>query len=228
VQQIHATTPKQATLQNAAIQMDKRESKYRLVKNDFLSPVECELLSQFAGQNCVIGDGYGGHAHPHTPTETFSGYSFNGKSGDTSLPQYHLALEVMMRARNLLRWHFKLPMLWLEYGHLVKREVHGQQRPDEEFSHPWHYDDATDKFRSHTAILYINDGFEGGHTCFKEADFGPYREITPKAGTLVAFSVAQNSHAVTKLLSGERYVLNMWFSTHWRKFRQHRRIFRPL
>ncbi len=208
--------------------MDRRESKYRLIRENFLSKEECDLLHRFARENCAVGDGYGGEPHPHTPTETFSGYSFDGRTGDPTLPEYHKVLEVMMRARNLLRWHYRLPMLWLEFGHLVKREVSGEQTPDEQFSHPWHYDNQADRYRTHTAILYINDGFKGGHTCFEEAEFGPYREVTPKAGTLVSFAVAQNSHAVTKLISGERYVLNMWFSTHWRKYRIHRKIFRTL
>ena len=211
------------------IVFDKQEARYRLVQEDFLSPEECALLSNFTRENCVVGDGYGGNPHPQTPHETFSGFSFDGRIVDPVPDEYQLALKVMLRARNLLRRHFRLPMLWLEFGHLVKRESTGTpEAASQDFSHPWHYDNQSDKYRTHTAILYINDGFEGGHTCFREADFGPYREVTPKAGTLVAFSVAQNAHAVTKLLSGERYVLNMWFSTHPRKYFAHRRIFRQL
>jgi hypothetical protein len=211
------------------IVLGEQEAKYRLIQDQFLTPEECALLSDFTRQNCVIGDGYGGNPHPHTLTETFSGFSFDGNSVNPELPEYRLALEVMLRARNLLRRQFRLPMLWLEFGHLVKREATGSaDAPTEDFSHPWHYDNQSDKYRSHTAILYINDGFEGGHTCFKEADFGPFREVKPKAGTLVSFSVAENAHAVTKLISGDRYVLNMWFSTNWRKYFKHRKIFRPL
>jgi len=211
--------------------MDSRESKYRLIRENFLSPDECARLADFTRNYRIVGDGYGGDPHPHIPTETFAGISFSGDFPNPDLPEYQLALRVMQRARKLMMQHFRVPMLWLEFGHLVSRTVTGP--PDtlaEEFSHPWHYDNqsAGVKYRSHTAILYINDEFTGGHTCFKEADFGPFREVTPKAGTLVGFKVAENAHAVTKLLSGERFVLNMWFCTYWRKYSAHRQIFKQL
>lgn len=213
--------------------MGPQESKYRLVQPGFLTPEECSILSEFTRKNCVIGDGYGGDPHPHTPTETFAGITIDNNFAHPEQPEYQLALQVMMRARNQLMRHFGLLTLWLDYGHLVSRTAVTSpetQVPEDEYSHPWHYDNQSEgvKYRTHTAILYINDGFEGGHTCFKEAEFGPYREVTPQAGSLVGFSVADNAHAVTKLLTGERFVLNMWFSTHWRKVFRHRRNFRLL
>lgn len=211
--------------------MGPRESKYRLIQPGFLTPEVCARLSEFTRKYRITGDGYGGNPHPHTPTETFAGISFDGKSVDPNLPDYQLALRVMQQARKLMMRHFRVPMLWLDFGHLVSRTVAGPaEAPPEEFSHPWHYDNQSEgvKYRSHTAVIYINDDFIGGHTCFREAEFGPYREVTPKAGTLVGFSVADNAHAVTKLLSGERFVLNIWFSTYWRKYSAHRQIFRQL
>lgn len=214
------------------IVMDSRELKYRLVKENFLSADECAQIAGFIRKYRVIGDGYNGNPHPHTPTETFAGISFGGDWADQDMPEYQLALRLMQRARSLLMQHFHQPMLWLEFGHLVSRTVADPTKvsPPEQYSHPWHFDNQSEgvKYRSHTAIMYINDEFTGGHTCFKETDFGPYREVTPKAGTLVGFSVADNDHAVTKLLSGERFVLNMWFSNYWRKYFPHRKIFRQL
>ena len=101
---------------------------------------------------------------------------------------------------------------------------------EDDVSHPWHFNNQSYgvRYRTHTAILYLNDGFTGGHTRFKETDFGPYREVVPSAGKLIAFDVAQNAHSVSKLISGKRYVLNMWFSTNWRKFPKHRRIFKAM
>ena len=208
------------------IVLGKRESKYRLIQDNFLTPSECEILGEFARQKCVLGDGYGGNPHPHTPNESFYGYSINGR-GDVSHPSHILTLQVMMRTRKLLMWHFRLPFLWVDFGHLVMRKVDSAVI-EEEFSHPWHFDDqsAGVRYRTHTAIMYINDNFTGGETCFKETDFGPFREVRPSPGRLVAFSAKENAHAVRKLKSGERYVLNVWFSTNWRKYRNHRKIFR--
>lgn len=210
------------------IVLGNRESKYRLIQDDFLTPSECEILGEFTRQKCVLGDGYAGNPHPHTSNESFYGYSING-AGDVSQSSHLLTLQIMMRARKLLMRHFRLPFLWVDFGHLVMRKVDSIV-VDEEFSHPWHFDDqaAGVKYRTHTAILYLNDNFAGGQTCFKETEFGPFREVQPAPGRLVAFSAKKNAHAVRKLKSGERYVLNIWFSTSWRKYRNHRKIFRPL
>ena len=219
------------TAGNAPIVFDKEESRYRLLQENFITREECQPLIELVEKHGSIGDGYQGNPHPHTNTEVFGGYSFEGfrHSKPRLVPGHREALAIMIKARNLLKTHFGLPFLWLEYGHLVFRDpVEDLSKDAEDFSHPWHFDNASDKRRTHTAILYLNDGFVGGHTRFKETDFGPFREVQPEAGKLVAFDVAKNAHGVSKLKSGKRYVLNMWFSTHWRIFPMHRRIFRSL
>jgi hypothetical protein len=215
----------------APVVLEKEEAKYRMLQENFITPAECQTVIDLIENYGDIGDGYGGNPHPHTATETFGGYSFEGfkRSKPKLAPGHKEALAIMLKARNLVKKHFGLPFLWLEYGHLVFRElVENAGTQADDFSHPWHFDDQTDKTRTHTAILYLNDGFEGGLTRFKETDFGPYREIQPEAGKLASFDVAKNSHGVSKLVSGRRYVLNMWFSTHWRIFPRHRRIFKHL
>jgi hypothetical protein len=208
------------------------ESQYRLLKDNFISPAECQLLIELIETYGTVGDGYGGNPHPHTKSEIFGGYSFNGYQNKVqqNLPGHREALAIMMKARRLLKSHFGLPFLWLDFGHLVFRQPIDDKSATgpEEFSHPWHFDNQSLKHRTHTAILYLNDKFEGGHTRFKETDFGPFREIQPLPGRLAAFDVARNAHGVSKLIGGKRYVLNMWFSTHWRLFNHHRKIFRPL
>jgi len=220
-----------ATKSSTAV-IDGQESNYRLIVDQFASPDECAKMLAFADEYATVGDGYGGNPHPHTPHETFSGFSLDGKHGDASMAVYLLALEVANRARLLLKKHYRLPFLWLEYGHLVVREATGtgEEAETEEFSHPWHYDNqhGAIRHRSHTAIMYLNDQFEGGLTRFKATDFGPFREVKPAVGKLVSFSVAQNAHAVSKLKAGRRYVLNMWFSTHWTRWRANHRIFKLL
>ena len=208
------------------------ERPYRMLAENFLTADESSRLVTFGDEHSIAGDGYHGNPHPHTPNETFGGYSFNGRDGDPTLPGHLLTLDVMNRARLKVKKHFRLPFLWLEYAQLVVREATGTgaDADAEEFSHPWHYDNQADhvRYRTHTGILYLNNEFEGGLTRFKEAEFGPFREVQPQPGTLLAFDATKNAHAVSKLKSGKRYVLNMWFSTHWQVWRRHRRIFRPL
>ena len=217
---------------DSTIVFSPQESKYRLVEDAFITPEECKPLIELVGKYGTVGDGYGGNPHPHTASEIFGGYSFDGlhNQAQKALPGHLEALAVMKKVRKKLKSHFGLPVLWLDFGHLVFREPNAESpiKEAEEFSHPWHYDDQVFKQRTHTAILYLNDEFEGGLTRFKETDFGPYREIQPQAGRIAAFDVAKNSHGVSKLVHGKRYVLNMWFSTHWRMLNHHRKIFAPL
>ena len=106
------------------------------------------------------------------------------------------------------------------YAKVVKLVRRGDRHFDNQSEHVRH--------RTHTAILYLNEGFEGGLTRFKETEFGPFREVQPQPGTLLAFDATKNAHAVSKLVTGKRYVMNMWFSTRWRVYRRHRKIFKPL
>ena len=217
---------------NQAIVLSDEEAKYRLIQDDFLSTAECQPLIDLVETYGAIGDGYGGNPHPHTSTELFGGYSFEGfrHSRPEIVPGHHDALAIMLRARDLLKAHFKLPFLWMDYGHLVFRQPVEDTSAEatEDFSHPWHVDNQADKHRTHTAILYLNEGVTGGLTRFKETDFGPFREVRPEPGKLIAFDVDKNPHGVSKLISGKRYVLNMWFSTHMRVYKHHRKIFKPL
>jgi hypothetical protein len=220
------------TADNKAIVLGDEEAKYRLIQNDFLNTTECQPLIDIIETYGAIGDGYGGNPHPHTLTEVFGGYSFEGfrHSQPEMVPGHRQTLAIMLRARDLLKAHFKLPFLWLDYGHLVFRQPveNDTSEQTEDFSHPWHLDNQSHKSRTHTAILYLNEGFTGGLTQFKETDFGPFREVQPEPGKLIAFDGDKNEHGVSKLTSGKRYVLNMWFSTHWRMYVHHRRIFKHL
>lgn len=53
-------------------------------------------------------------------------------------------------------------------------------------------------------IVYLNDDYEGGNLTFRDHNIS----IAPKAGTAVIFDVGiGNVHAVTKVISGERYTM---------------------
>jgi hypothetical protein len=216
----NATTPK-------GLVLSPEELRYRQIVPGLATPEECARLVSYAEKNLIVGDGYGGDANPHTQTETFYGFTVVGAPAKQPDPDHVLCLDVIKRARRAVMRHFGLRFLWLDYAHMVKREpIPGKAHAADELSHPWHYDDQSDhvKHRTHTAILYLNDQFEGGLTQFKEASFGPFRQVQPETGKMIAFDVAHNAHAVSKLVSGERYVVNMWFSTHMKIWRRHRRI----
>ena len=56
------------------------------------------------------------------------------------------------------------------------------------------------------AMLYLNDDFTGGSTCFE--DF----EVKPEIGKLIVFSNSQYLHYVSKVEGVERFVLSFWYN----------------
>ena len=55
------------------------------------------------------------------------------------------------------------------------------------------------------AMLYLNDNFGGGCTCFE--DF----EVKPQSGKLIIFSNSLYLHHVSKVENSERFVLSFWY-----------------
>ena len=58
------------------------------------------------------------------------------------------------------------------------------------------------------AMLYLNNNFSGGYTCFE--DF----EVKPEVpGKLIIFSNSQYLHYVSKVEGDERFVLSFWYNS---------------
>jgi hypothetical protein len=75
--------------------------------------------------------------------------------------------------------------------------------PEESFQDP-HYD-GDDVF---AVVIYLNDNFIGGRTCF---DFDTNIIIKPKRGKCLIFSNSKYLHWVEKIQKGNRYTLAYWF-----------------
>ena len=56
------------------------------------------------------------------------------------------------------------------------------------------------------AVLYLNDDFNGGYTCFDDY------EIKPETGKLIIFSNSVYKHSVSKIEGGERFALSIWYN----------------
>lgn len=65
-----------------------------------------------------------------------------------------------------------------------------------------HIDPSTDELAS---ILYLNDDYQGGYTCFEG------KEIQPKKGKLLGFRNSIYEHWVTEIKEKERFTLAVWF-----------------
>lgn len=66
-----------------------------------------------------------------------------------------------------------------------------------------HYDYQNDRV---AAIVYLNDNYEGGETVF------PNLDITPQTGNALFFDGSEIEHSVSRIKSGTRYTLSMWFN----------------
>ena len=66
-----------------------------------------------------------------------------------------------------------------------------------------HIDKPGDVF---AAIVYLNDDYNGGETCFEDI------KIIPETGKLVIFSSTELLHWVNTIKKANRYTLSLWFS----------------
>ena len=63
--------------------------------------------------------------------------------------------------------------------------------------------------RDYSAVLCLNEGYEGGHTIFPEHG----KEYPGKTGRLIVFpSGRSHPHGVTEVTSGSRYTFAMWMT----------------
>ena len=63
--------------------------------------------------------------------------------------------------------------------------------------------------RDFSAVIYLNDNYEGGKTFFKDTGY----EVQPKTGKLIYFtSGKEDAHGVTEVISGDRYSFTLWFT----------------
>jgi predicted 2-oxoglutarate/Fe(II)-dependent dioxygenase YbiX len=70
-----------------------------------------------------------------------------------------------------------------------------------------HYDGGTDIGRSISALVYLNDDFEGGEIEFVHFDI----KLKPKAGTLILFpSNFAYMHTAHPVIKGTKYALVTW------------------
>ena len=56
------------------------------------------------------------------------------------------------------------------------------------------------------AMLYLNEGFEGGNLIFEDL------VVEPEAGKLIIFSNTKDLHYVNKVEGSERFVLSFWYN----------------
>ncbi|KAM6936405.1 prolyl 3-hydroxylase 3 [Lycodopsis pacificus] len=207
----------------------------RVVLDGVMTEKECDRILQLATAAASAGDGYRGRRSPHTPHETFEGLTVLraaklAHDGMVNQSDARLLHELGERVRELLHSYFRSPSgLFTSFTHLVCRSaVAGDQEGRLDLSHPVHVDNCllepeTNQcwreppaftHRDLSAILYLNDNFNGGDLFFTNRDARTITaRVKPSCGRLVGFSSGPvNPHGVTALTRGRRCALALWFT----------------
>ncbi|XP_034553125.1 prolyl 3-hydroxylase 3 [Notolabrus celidotus] len=207
----------------------------RVVLDGVMTEKECDRILQLAATAGSLGDGYRGRRSPHTPHETFEGLTVLravklAQEGLVNQSDAKLFHELGERAQNLLHSYFRSPSgLFVSFTHLVCRSaVAGDQEGRLDLSHPVHVDNCLLEpetkqcwreppaftHRDLSAVLYLNDNFDGGELFFTNRDAKTVTaRVKPSCGRLVGFpSGPVNPHGVTAVTKGRRCALALWFT----------------
>uniref|UniRef100_A0A8C6KHM9 procollagen-proline 3-dioxygenase n=1 Tax=Nothobranchius furzeri TaxID=105023 RepID=A0A8C6KHM9_NOTFU len=205
----------------------------RVVLDGVMTEAECGSILQLASVAASVGDGYRGRRSPHTPHETFEGLTVLralSQEGLVNQSDARLLHELGERVKTLLHSYFRSPSgLFISFTHLVCRSaVTGDQEGRLDLSHPVHVDNCLLEpetkqcwreppaftHRDLSAILYLNDNFDGGEAFFTKRDAKTVTaQVKPSCGRLLGFSSGPvNPHGVRAVTRGRRCALALWFT----------------
>ncbi|CAL8247405.1 unnamed protein product [Lota lota] len=207
----------------------------RVVLDGVMTGRECDTILQLATAAASAGDGYRGRRSPHTPHEKFEGLTVLkaaklAQDGMVNQSDARLLHELGERVRTLLHSYFRSPPgLFFSFTHLVCRTaITGDQEGRLDLSHPVHVDNCLLEpetghcwkeppaftHRDLSAVLYLNDNFDGGDLFFTNRDAKTVKaRVRPGCGRLVGFSSGPvNPHGVTAVTTGRRCAMALWFT----------------
>jgi prolyl 4-hydroxylase len=172
--------------------------------NNFLSYEECDNLISLASDTFdevgVLGESIEGY-------RVAKGAWLDEEHGD-----------VVIKYRDLISETTKLPKINMESIHVVKYSVGEEYKDHHDFFHPGeeYYEDEVNRGgqRLKTALVYLNDDFEGGETNFPNLNI----KVDPKKGKLVLWDNIKDDgsldydslHAGLPVKSGYKYIAVIW------------------
>ena len=171
------------------------------IEENFISLDECQKFIDLSKSNkkeisYVMGQQSVEHPYiTHLEWKNHGASYYNGDV-DTTVPS--LDEEVVTRVNSICKSFDSTANL--DYVGVIRWPVGTFMKP--------HFDDNNvhnpDIF---AAMLYLNNNFSGGRTCFE--DF----EVKPEPGKLIIFSNSQYLHYVSKVEGDERFVLSFWYNS---------------
>ncbi|XP_068450330.1 prolyl 3-hydroxylase 1 isoform X2 [Clinocottus analis] len=207
----------------------------RVLLDGVISEDECRELHSLSNAAALRGDGYRGRPSPHSPSEMFQGITVLkavklGQEGAVPLKSARLFFDLSEKVKKVLESYFRLDTpLYFSYSHLVCRSAIDEKQKDrEDLSHAVHVDNClliselnecikeppAYTHRDFSAIIYLNDNFEGGEFIFTELDAKTVTaEVRPQCGRVVGFGAGQeNPHGVRAVTKGQRCAVALWFT----------------
>jgi len=172
----------------------------------FLSAEECASIIEMASQHFVKATVVG---------PTSEGYHPGRVAESAWLPQDHeLSITIKQRISDLL----DLPVSHMEQISVVRYHEHGEYQPHVDW-----FDPADPSFmactlfggqRSHSVLMYLDTGYEGGQTAFPELGL----VIEPELGKMIVWpsrdedgELSQLSlHAGLPVTSGVKHIAIVW------------------
>ncbi|KAL0978433.1 hypothetical protein UPYG_G00170330 [Umbra pygmaea] len=187
----------------------------RVVLDGFISEDECRELTRLSNAAALKGDGYRGRPSPHSPSENFQGVTILktiklGQEGTVPLKSARLFFNTSEKVRGVVESYFRLESLFtLSPTHTWSAALQSMRSRRTCIKEPPAY-----THRDYSAILYLNDDFEGGDFIFTELDAKTVTaEVRPQCGRVVGFGAGkENPHGVRAVTKGQRCAVALWFT----------------
>jgi hypothetical protein len=181
------------------------------------TPEEAAWACRIAATRTVEGCGYNGNTDPMGNGTPFRGARVSGPpsrfDGDLGPSERSFLVELLERMKRHLEAHDPKVLLRCGYATLTVRGPTPGAKPGD-LSHPFHSDSESygerDKWRTHSAVLYLNTDFAGGVFCLPGAGDDEGVGLQPAVGRMVGFD-ADQVHGVTAVTAGERVTLVGWY-----------------
>ena len=169
---------------------------------NFLSPEDCKLLISYYKGNKKVSTESGPDLFWNDRTVALDDIVYNNIR--TMVEDLHYRI-VCATCR-----HYNEEYVYPEFSNLVYWGPNKELTPhcDNIHIHNPELEHNTAQ-RDYSAVLCLNEGYEGGHTIFPEHG----KEYPGKTGRLIVFpSGRSHPHGVTEVTSGSRYTFAMWMT----------------
>nr|BAF35980.1 leprecan [Molgula tectiformis] len=217
----------------------------RFLVDNLITQNDCDDLINLELSRGLFGDGYQDKKYPHTEYESFQGISIYtavelAKKSEIPLRIARLYFDTSEKVRAQVQEYFHLPNLYFDYTHLVCRTALPKSSSErEDLSHPVHADNCLLQdngeclkkppayvWRDYSAILYLNNKFEGGNLIFVDSTAKRISaQVEPKCGRMAAFCAGKECfHGVKPVSKGQRCAMALWFTTKKEKQEVQRQI----